>query len=89
MARYAVPEKVLIQKILDETVLLDTDKGEYFELNEMGSEMFHALKEHHDLAQVTSLVLDRYDISEDEVRSDLNTLITSLEAAGLIVKQAD
>ncbi len=86
MVRYRVSPTVLVQKVLTETVLLHTRRGEYFELNEMGSEMLRLLRDSGDPESVVSAILADYDVDEGELRRDFASLLAELEREGLVVR---
>lgn len=84
MVRYSVPKGVLVQEVLSETVLLDTEKGLFFELNSMGAEMFRKLSSGVEPHVVIQELLQDYDVTENELRRDVDELIGALEAKGLL-----
>lgn len=84
MVRYITPKGVLVQEVLSETVLLDTERGLYFELNSMGAEMYRALAAGSDPAQLLGRLRLTYEVDEDALRRDLDALISQLEAEGLL-----
>jgi hypothetical protein len=84
MSRYAIAEGVLVQKVVSDTVLLDSERGEYFELNSMGSEMLHRLERLGDPELVMAELLEEYMVSPEELRADLDGLIRGLMGAGLV-----
>lgn len=87
MVRYAVPQKVLVQEVMGETVILDTEKGEYFELNSLGSVLFARLAALEDPKLVVTEMLKEYDVDESVLVTDFNALISRLEESGLIIKK--
>ena len=86
MVTYSLPDGILVQRVVSETVLLDAARGEYFELNQMGSEMLRRLEEHGDPETVIASLLDEYDVSRDELQEDLDQLVADLLAHGLLLR---
>ena len=89
MVSYALSPGILIQEVVSETVLLDMDKGEYYELNETGSTMLRILKETGDPKQVFRFLLNEYNVSVDEVTRDFHDLVSKLERHGLVKKKGN
>ena len=87
MVRYKMSDRILAQDVISETVLLDMDKGSYFELNEMGSAMLTHLRESGDPQQVVAALMLKYEVDEDTVTHDLNTLLSQLEEHGLVIRE--
>ena len=86
MPLYALPPSILIQEVGGETVVLHMEKGEYFELNEMGTVMLKRLRECADLDQIVDSLTEEYAVSQTEASEDLQRLILSLESYGLVQK---
>jgi hypothetical protein len=82
--QYIVPSRVVIQEVLSETVLLDMDNGEYFELNETGSRMFALLQESGDAQKALEALSEEYDVSDDILTRDFGNLLRELRVKGLI-----
>lgn len=87
MVRYSVPQKVLIQEVMGETVILDTEKGEYYELNNLGSALFSRLANLEDPKLVVMEMLKEYDVDESVLVADFDALIAQLVGSGLLIKK--
>ena len=87
MSSYVIPERVLVQRVVSDTVLLDTSLGAYFELNAMGSEMLRRLQETGDPESVIASLEREYDVTEGTLRNDLSTLIDQLMEHGLVERR--
>ncbi len=87
MVHYELSEGVLVQEVLSETVLLDTGRGEYFELNDVGSAMLTHLRDSGDPQAAFDRLLNEYDVAEDVLRQDFDELIGQLEDNGLLRKR--
>lgn len=88
MVHYEVPTGVLVQEVLSETVLLDTERGEYYELNPMGTAIFQQISKLGDPSLVIPQILREFNVEEEELRKDLDQLIHDLEAHGLLKRKA-
>ncbi len=85
----AVSENVLFQKLEDEVVLLNLETGDYYGLNEVGSQMWTLLQQDHHVGQVLSALLETYEVSEGTLKADLWTILGDLEAHGLVTLHED
>ena len=88
MTSYSIPQDILVQEVVSETVLLDASRGEYFELNEMGSEMLRRLDRYDgDPERVIISLLEDYDVSRERLERDFAELLENLLAHGLISRK--
>lgn len=60
------------------------DLDSIYTLNEVGSRIWQLIDERLTVAQIAACVSAEYDVSEAEAERDVNELLVSLEAAGLI-----
>jgi hypothetical protein len=84
MIRVAIPETVLFRDLEGEAVLLATDSGKYFGLNEVGTRMWSLLRLHGDVEQVCQTLLAEFDVPEESLRQDVVQFIGTLADRGLI-----
>ncbi|MEP7706664.1 PqqD family protein [Paraglaciecola sp. 25GB23A] len=78
---------LLIQKVVDEMVILEPQTGDYFTLNSIGALMLEKLQAGSSSEQVAQIISDEYDVSAQQVAQDLAELLGNLEQAGLAQKQ--
>ncbi|HEX4965329.1 MAG TPA: PqqD family protein [Thermoanaerobaculia bacterium] len=84
MIRVAMPETVLFRDLDGEAVLLATDSGKYFGLNEVGTRMWSLLRLHGDVEAVCRALLAEYDVPETRLREDLGRFVAMLADRGLV-----
>ena len=84
MTRVAVPETVLFRDLDGEAVLLATESGKYFGLNEVGTRMWSLLHQHGDVEAVCDALLAEYDVPKDQLREDLARFVDTLADRGLV-----
>ncbi len=77
-------EDVIFQALHKELVLLNLKTQQYFALDDVGSDMWKMLVEHHDIETVANLLSAEYDVDPGTLRSDLDHLVERLLAAGLL-----
>jgi Coenzyme PQQ synthesis protein D (PqqD) len=84
VARITVPESVLFRDLDGEAVLLETETGRYYGLNEVGTRMWSLLQLHGEIEAVCRVLLTEYDAPEAQLRDDLLHFVDDLAASGLI-----
>jgi hypothetical protein len=82
--RVRVAKDVVFRDVSGEAVLLNLATGTYFGLNEVGTRIWNLLLEHESVDDVVSRLLTEFDVKEEVVRSDLETLIKDLRLKGLL-----
>ena len=80
-----VPETIYAREIDNETVLLDTEGGYYFGLDTVGTRMWQLIQQHRNLRPVYDTLLEEYDVTPDQLESDLLNLVERLAEKGLVV----
>lgn len=83
-ARVSVPSRVLLQRLGEESVLLDLQSESYFGLDPVGTRMWEALTKTKDVEAAYQQLLSTYDIDARHLRQDLEGLIDKLVANGLL-----
>lgn len=64
--------------------ILDLRNGAYFSLNSVGAFVWDEIAQPRSIAELCAAILNRYDVSEDQCRSDLSKLLSDLNEASLI-----
>ncbi len=75
---------VLHQELGGETVLLNLDNESYFGLDEIGTRVWQVLSETNSATAVVERLADEYEVSVEQLRSDVEKLIGELLDAGLV-----
>lgn len=81
-----IQDDVLSQEVSGETVLLDLNSESYFSLNELGTRLWQLLKIDGNLENIYNTLFDEYEVEAEELRQDLETIISQLLEAGLIIQ---
>ena len=76
--------EVISQEVSGETVLLDLESENYFGLDEVGTRIWQLIKETNDLAAIYQTLLTEYDVSEERLQHDLDTLLGEISQLGLV-----
>ncbi len=85
MLRYKVPETVVVQQVLEEMVLLDSEQGGYWELNPTAAEIFTLLRAGNTRDEVLVQLLSDYEIAEADFTKDFEALLAELVGYGLLI----
>lgn len=83
-SKIIIPETLLLQKIDEETILLDINTQEYFSLNELGGIIWELLSKKNNLNEIKSELLSSFDIEEKQIENDILNFINALIEKGLI-----
>lgn len=71
-----------------ELVLLDFGRGEYFGLDEVGTEIWRQLEVGSTLGAAADAVVARYDVAHDQALQDVVALVSHMHAQGLVTVRA-
>ncbi|WP_342806451.1 PqqD family protein [Alteromonas sp. M12] len=82
--KYKLSDKALFQKVVDETVILDSISGQYYTLDPIGTEMVEALTTGKSVSQVVALIEQSYDAQAESIQADLAELISKMSDKGLL-----
>lgn len=85
-ARLKLTANVVTRRVGEETVLLDLASGTYFGLDPVGSRFLELLETHETVAAVIPVMLGEFDVTEEELASDLAKLSSEMLAGGLLAR---
>lgn len=77
-------DRVMMQEVEGQTVLLDIASGEYFALNEVGGRVWDLCDGTRTVGEVVDTICAEYDAPTDLVLSDARDLLEGLAGAGLV-----
>ena len=83
-----IPDVVYTQEIGEETILLDTQGGRYFNLDPIGARMWKLIRQHGALRPTYETLLTEYEVTPERLEADLLELTEKLIEKGLVVIQA-
>jgi hypothetical protein len=81
---FTVSSEAICQKVSGEMVILDLNSESYFGLNETGCRIWQLLEAGYAIPDILQTLTDEFDVSRQELETDLQALLDALEAAGLI-----
>ena len=79
-----IPQDVLFHDLSGEAVLLNLATGKYFGLDEVGSRMWELLSQHGSIQPAFLTLLEEFEVDEEQLRTDLITLVDELASHGLL-----
>ena len=82
--RFSISSEVLSQEVNGETVLLDLEGECYFGLNEVGTRIWQLLQCESSVGEALDTLSDEYDVSREQLESDVGALLDKLTEAGLV-----
>ena len=86
---FNISQEVLSQEVNGETVLLDLDGESYFGLNEVGTRIWQLIQSGQTVAETLKTLSDEYDVSREQLETDVSELLDKLSEAGLVSLQSD
>ena len=86
---FTLSDEILSQEVNGETVLLDLDGESYFGLNDVGTRIWQLLQSEHSVAGIVDTLSVEYDVSREQLESDVSDLLRKLTEAGLVSLRFD
>jgi hypothetical protein len=79
-------EDLLTRSVGDDLVLLELGTEQYYALDEVGAAMWEAIIASPSLQAARDQLLDRFEVSPEELTSDLLELVGHLRSIGLVTE---
>lgn len=79
-------DRVMVQEVEGQTVLLDIASGEYFSLNKVGGRVWELCDGTRTVADMVEVICAEYDAPETTVLSDACELLEGLAGEGLVTE---
>jgi lipoate-protein ligase B len=83
-ARVRLAKDVLIQKVGDDSILLNLNTENYFTLDEVGTRIINTLQESDSLEHAVRKLVGVYEVDESKLTSDAVRLVEECEQHGLL-----
>jgi hypothetical protein len=81
-----IAEGVVFNRVGDELVLLDLNRGVYYGLNPIGARVWQLLAEGVAEGELTDRLYDEYDAPREMLAADLEMLLAELRGCGLLIE---
>lgn len=79
-----ISEDVLIQDLVNESVILNMPTEHYYGLNVVGQYLWQMFSKYDDVEYVYNLALEEFDVKPEVLKSDMSSFIKELSDAGLV-----
>ena len=76
--KISFPPHIMFQPFDDEAILLDIRTQEHFGLDPIASLFLTHLQNDKSPKEILSLILDEYDVTEEQLQTDINVLLDTL-----------
>lgn len=86
--RVTVPAPVLFRDLEGEAVILETESGRYYGLNEIGTRIWSLLQVHEDVGVAFAQLLEEYTVGPDQLCDDVLRFVELLVARRLLKVQS-
>ena len=84
MKEIEVNKNIVIKDLLDETILLNLDNGEYYSLNSTGLKVWQFLEQKKTKSEIIQLLEEDYPDDSIAIKSDIETILQELQKQKLI-----
>ncbi|MDJ1184129.1 PqqD family protein [Roseofilum casamattae] len=82
--KVSVAPDVMAQDLAGESVLLNLQTEEYFGLDDVGTRIWQNLTEKDSIQSAIDALLTEYDVEQEQLQHDVDTLIAELLDHGLV-----
>ncbi|GEM_PF-3515037 len=79
-----IEEYIVYHEIDDEVIILDSRNGKYFALDGVGKYIFLALSKEKSIDSLIEELINIYDVSKQELRSDIENFLLILKKEAII-----
>ncbi len=86
MTNYKIQDDVFLQKVVNETVILAPETGNYFSLDEVGSRMIELFRQTGSVEQTVAALVQEYDAPQADIERDLLALLEDMAQQGVVEK---
>lgn len=84
LARYRPARGAIFATLTDGAVVLDIQTKNYFSLNDTGAVIWGCIRDGMSMDEMVAALLREYEVSNEDARSAVESLLQSLEAEQLI-----
>lgn len=83
-SQISIPPDVIFRDLDGEAIILNTESGRYYSLDPVGTRFWLLLTRHGRVEPAYRTLLTEYDVSEQELRTDILDLLDELASHGLL-----
>ena len=81
---YTLTDNAMYQKVLDETVILDAQSGQYFTLDVMTTQIVDLINQQKTIKDVATEIFQSYEAPIDMITQDICELVEEMLAKRLL-----
>lgn len=81
---YRRKQRIFSASVAHEIVMMSVERGQYYNLNAVGTRIWHLLETPRNLAQIVTALAEIYDAPEDKIRAEAAAFLARLEREGLL-----
>ena len=85
---YAIPASTMLQVVDDEALLFNSNNGQFFTINEVGAAMWEVMQDYSKLQDVVDELKEYFDVSIEQLTTDVIVFSQSLSDQGLVSFEA-
>jgi Coenzyme PQQ synthesis protein D (PqqD) len=78
----------VVKRLGDEVVLVDLKTNEIYTLNRTGARLWELLEQEDDLERAQELMLEEFEISEQQLQGEVRAIVDELVTKGLLEQGA-
>lgn len=86
MKKFQRNNKTISGRLQDELVMMDIEKGKYFSLNPVATRIWDLLEKPLALDELCGLLMDEYEVEEEQCRSEVEELLTEMVKLGIVLE---
>ncbi len=83
-SKISIPKDVVFRDLDGEAILLNLETGKYYGLDQVGTRMWNLLSQHGQVEPAYWVMLEEYNVTEEQLREDMLGLVDKLASHGLV-----
>ena len=80
-----INDDIIAKELKGEMVLLNMKNGDYFTLNDMGTEVYNHICKGIEVEEIVDILFEQYDVEYDKLKNDITSLIAELKEKDIIL----
>ena len=79
-----VENKFLVSRLGADSVLMNTDSGDYLGLNEVGTRIWDLLSVPQSIDELVAALLNEYNVTDEQCRAEVNSFVSRMQEKGML-----
>jgi hypothetical protein len=79
-----VENKFLVSRLGADSVLMNTDSGDYLGLNEVGTRIWDLLSAPQSIDELVAALLNEYNVTDEQCKAEVNSFISRMQEKGML-----